>query len=743
MIEKITMKNVASYNDEGISLEDLTKINFIYGGNGTGKTTISNFLANLEDEMFCCCVCDWDNENHERIVVYNKKFRDNNIVNKQEISGIFTLGEESVELTREMCGIKESIVQLDDALSAAQRQKTEKELALETLNNNLKDYLWSHIYKPHEALREVFRGYLKKETFCNRILDVISTGLHDIVPIEELEAKYEKLYSSEGIQSIELLDESLFEIDLQTIEENSIWREKIVGKQDVDIAELVNSMGISDWVHQGKDIIESMNNDICPFCQQHTITEKFKQQIADYFDQNFTSKIASINEQKELYHYRIMTLFTSLSLLLSQIELLEISETEKTWMKSNITKLRGTLTSNEELMSAKCKEPSREIALADTSDIVKSIYNKVKDINVIIGKHNSMVANIVTVKNNVKDEVWNFMASQAKDEVSRVKRERHNIEQAIRGLSATITDKAQKCLAFRNELREKESRITSVMPTITSINEMLLQFGFTNFKLVPAEDNGYRIQRGDGSVATETLSEGELTFISFLYFMHLIKGSMDGSSVSEARIVVIDDPVSSLDSDVLFVVSSLLKELLKKVASERNPTEVKQVILLTHNIYFHKEVSFLDRGSIDSRKYWILRKHENVTNVKCFNSDNPIKSSYELLWSELREFKDSDKYITVQNIMRRILETYFTVFGDYFYCDRILSDIDNNDDREIARSLLCWANEGSHVMADDLFAPPAETQVVNYMNIFKMIFDKLGQTGHYNMMMHTRNDATE
>lgn len=40
MIEKIKMKNVASYKQETI-LETDKRINLIYGLNGTGKTTIT------------------------------------------------------------------------------------------------------------------------------------------------------------------------------------------------------------------------------------------------------------------------------------------------------------------------------------------------------------------------------------------------------------------------------------------------------------------------------------------------------------------------------------------------------------------------------------------------------------------------------------------------------------------------------------------------------------------------------
>ena len=46
MIEKIEMRNCASYDETGVELSDCSKINFIYGPNGSGKSTISNFFRN-------------------------------------------------------------------------------------------------------------------------------------------------------------------------------------------------------------------------------------------------------------------------------------------------------------------------------------------------------------------------------------------------------------------------------------------------------------------------------------------------------------------------------------------------------------------------------------------------------------------------------------------------------------------------------------------------------------------------
>lgn len=116
-------------------------------------------------------------------------------------------------------------------------------------------------------------------------------------------------------------------------------------------------------------------------------------------------------------------------------------------------------------------------------------------------------------------------------------------------------------------------------------------FGFHSFKLAKATTGiSYKLMRSDGTDAKSTLSEGEKSFITFIYFYYLLKGSDTESGITTDRVVVFDDPVSSLDSEVLFIVSSLIKGLFDEVRALNG--HIKQIFILTHNVYFHKEITF-------------------------------------------------------------------------------------------------------------------------------------------------------
>jgi wobble nucleotide-excising tRNase len=238
----------------------------------------------------------------------------------------------------------------------------------------------------------------------------------------------------------------------------------------------------------------------------------------------------------------------------------------------------------------------------------------------------------------------------------------------------------------------------------------------------------------DGVLATNTLSEGEETFISFLYFLQLAKGSVDRNKISNRKILVLDDPICSLDSTVLYIVSSLVKNLIKEVRKEKS--DVEQIFILTHNVFFHKETAFIDGRAekVNDVHFWTISKNNNISSIKAYGTTNPIKTSYELLWGELKNDSNTS-LVTTQNIMRRILENYFNMLGENKY-DKITESFSTMEEKMICRSLFSWINDGSHIVPDDLYYDSYTDSIDRYKAVFKEIFIKMGHQPHYDMMMN-------
>lgn len=211
---------------------------------------------------------------------------------------------------------------------------------------------------------------------------------------------------------------------------------------------------------------------------------------------------------------------------------------------------------------------------------IETANNKVK-------ANNDTLHNLDTRKKELSAQIWRRLLEDTKATYDKYKKSSGDLDAAINGLGTQIEQRQGELKSKNADIEENERKITSIKPTIDAINKLLKSFGFANFYLVESAENGfYEVKRPGGEDAKDTLSEGEKSFITFLYFYRLIGGSFSASGATTDRIVVFDDPVSSLDADFLFIVCNLIKGIVNEM--REGSSAIKQVFVLIHNIYFHK-----------------------------------------------------------------------------------------------------------------------------------------------------------
>jgi wobble nucleotide-excising tRNase len=391
--------------------------------------------------------------------------------------------------------------------------------------------------------------------------------------------------------------------------------------------------------------------------------------------------------------------------------------------------LNSKIENNKTKIKNKLKEPSSTIILDNLKSEQDLINALVKKANDKIKLHNDTVKNITREKSKLTNEVWRYIVEQIRTSYQAYKTKNTTLTKAIKGLEESKKANNDKKDSLTGEIHELEKQNTGIKQTKIGINNLLNKFGFTNFKLVEAteEKGSYQIVRPNGEKVERTLSEGEKTFITFLYFYHWLKGSFNQELITVDRIAVFDDPISSLDSDVLFIVSHLIRKLIGEVRNKSG--NIKQIIILTHNVYFHKEVTYNKGKGVERLRdetFWIIRKENDISKVKLYEK-NPVQTSYELLW---REIKENPNSITIENTLRRIIENYFKMFGG-ISPDDILKELDD-EDKIIANSLLSWSHAGSHGVNDDLYVTTGSEK---HLKAFKNIFEKTKHIEHYKMMM--------
>lgn len=730
MIESIQIKGIPPYNNSSEQLSGLSKFNFLYGANASGKTTISRVIA--DEGLHPTCNVTWKGGNKLEAMVYSRDFVMTNFDQSTELKGIFTLGKQSIENLKQIDDTKK---QLNEKQQEIQKLKITlqgedgtkgKKSELAALEEEFKNKCWEQKQKHDDKLKGAFEGFRgSAEKFKAKLIHEANSNSATLQSLEYLEKKAEIVFGltpavEKIIQKIESLNFIKHEID-------PILKKRVIGKADVDIAAMIKKLGSSDWVREGRSFYDE-NDNVCPFCQQ-TTTEAFAKSLNEYFDDTFIAETEAIETLATNYSTDTTRLQQEVAFIIAEPS--KFLDVEKLKVEKELLDSRVTI--NIQKLAIKKKEPSQIVELESLSNVIASIESLIEAANTKAIEHNGMVENLAKEQKTLTSQVWKYILEiELKAELTSFHSKKNALSTAISNISTLINGKEDEKRNKTTEIRALEKDMTSIQPTIDGVNALLSSFGFRGFSLAKATSGAsYRLVRADGTNAQETLSEGEKTFVTFLYFYHLLKGSNSESGMTADRVVVFDDPVSSLDSDILFIVGSLIKGLFEEVRAGTG--YIKQIFILTHNVYFHKEVTFNPKRqdvAKNEESFWVVRKSDSGSKLEMHNS-NPIKTSYELLWSEIRR-PDRSK-LTIQNTMRRILENYFKILGGVDP-DKICAMFEGKD-KLICKSLFSWINDGSHSAYDDLFVAIDDGMVETYLKVFKAIFEKSDQLAHYKMMM--------
>lgn len=732
MIESISLSSIATYSPaKPEHIVNLKSINFFYGANGAGKTTISRLIE--KPGISESSSITWLRNNPIPSMVYNNDFITSNFTDSKELQGVFTLGKaEQAQLDRlkdlkEVRKRHEQLITKSTIILEGEDGKHGKNGELASLEAKLVARCWEQKTKHDELLKGAFTGLRNnKEAFKSRVLQEYLINTSSLVDLASLQERAPILYGEQPAKVSHI--PSLDFTRLITFESSPILAKKVIGKEDVSVSAIIQRLGNSDWVRQGMRFLEH-TDDQCPFCQQG-IPHNFEQDLAEYFDETFEADSKAVSNLRANYFQVADEVLAQARALLS----IDCTHLDKVKIGLEIQAFDALVLVNKDRVEKKVSSPSTVIELEGLDDVKNGFAGVISAANLKVTEHNRLVASFTAEQSKLTGEVWKYLVeTELKGTLTDYSTEKSQLKSAIEGISGSRDKARHNVAAGQIDIDQIETELTSVKPTVIAINKILKNFGFRSFSLDPAcVGNSYRLIRSDGKDAKQTLSEGEKSFVTFLYFYHLLRGSLTTSGITNDRIVVIDDPVSSLDSDVLFIVSSLIKELFAEV--RKKDTHLKQIFVLTHNVHFHKEITYDQRrkaeASLSDETFWIVRKPADYSTIE-FHTSNPIRTSYQLLWAELKKFPVPA--LTLQNTMRRILENYFKILGgvDTYHLVGSFEGLEKVQ----CQSLISWVNDGSHYAPDELYVAIGDAMAASYQKIFFRIFKVTEHTAHYRMMM--------
>lgn len=756
-IENITL-NRATFTD--VPVADLTFVNFFYGNNGAGKSSIAHAIEEDDGVVWA----DGKSADDYDVLVYNQDFINENFVNYGDLKGVFIFGEEDIEAKKRIAELTEEKKKKSDAKVTAGEEYKQKTAGVDAALAQFQEACFSKTADIRKHFEKCMDGKKQKRNFAEAVLGEKTPKEHDL---SELERLYGVAFDDTARAYAEFKKAGA--TTYGSLPGKELLDKVIVSSSDTPFARFLKALGstASDWVRDGLTHFSGSAGGKCPYCQQK-LPADFENEIAATFDAQYQQDIRDLGQFQSTYGREtadiVRLLQTNTADAMPSLDLKAYQE--------RLSLLESKFEVNRQRIAEKVKEPSKTVSLEDTDTLLLEIGAMIDDINKLIKANNDVVAAKKSSKEKCKTEIMQYLAFMLADEVTSYKDE-------VARLKTEIDDVTERGKKLKKEIGELTTQISELNKhnanteaAIDSINKILRDSGFQGFSIRAKDgvENVYEIVRENGTVA-ENLSEGERNFIAFLYFYHRVRGSMNSEELKE-KIVVIDDPVSSMDSTALFIVSAIVREMINVC---RNNTEylnpqvpgdyIKQLFILTHNVYFHREVTYQQVGYYNCTSFYMIRKNDNVSTVKLCKRQNkeipseeenynPVQNSYAALWDELRDLHST---IPALNVMRRILEYYFLQLCGYEGSDLrsiVLEKKENREkfikqvegekpdmtDYQLASSLLAYINNPNGISDGLNYVEDCEDAEA-YKRVFQMIFDALGQSQHYKMMTGQRTKS--
>lgn len=649
-------------------LLDFKEKNLFYGWNGTGKSTLSNLFRSIEKRTaitegeveFVISGNKIDGaslptiQGIPQVRVFNKDFISDNVFTSHgAVAPIFFLGGENIEKQKQVERLKGD---LEKAEEEGLKKDAEKKLAEKSLDDfkkarakSIKDLLSS------SGGNNPYNNYDKRsfQVKCGELLNLSQSDQKaKILSESDLDVLKRKKEASPK-EKLALLKFTY--PDTQKLTDRVI---SVLGKTVVSavIETLKNDQELSGWVKSGLAIHKKDNSSDCLFCGR-PLPEERLQELEAHFNDKYNAFIAEIERLSSTIQTAIDSLetFTPPNRLALYDHLRNEFDVKSQELSQDIDKIKAYFQSLRYALSDKAKMPFQTIV--KSFDIVFGSTEIIADINTIISNHNRETDEFQSSINTARSSIEESMVAGCLTEYNQKKND-------IDALSADAKAVSNRAADLRAKIHEIEKDIEEHRRPADELNADICAYLGRNDLTFEIQGSGYQISR-NGTPA-KNLSEGEKTAIAFLYFL---KSLGDKSFSLKDGIVVIDDPVSSLDSNALFHAFGFMKERTK---------DAGQLFILTHSHAFFRQVKNWfnhlphqkkKNANLRPARFYMLTTSLNGDSwssviVRLDNLLHEYESEYHYLFSLVYEAASSDEetglqqYYHLPNIARRLLESF-------------------------------------------------------------------------------------
>lgn len=708
MIKKIgTIKHFAVFEnyDWDLSSTDkngrplkFEKINILYGRNYSGKTTLSRIFRSLETGQL---PENYDDPQYELIDENGNKIDQNNLADFSSPVRVFnedfiksnlkflidptgeiapfailgntngTLVDEIKELTKEIGSSEEPKTGLHKAVDDANNALDSANQALSEAESDLKSKL------SKKATDKSIGIKYKSDRFgdVNYTIAKIRSDIETIYQNEYQGPSTADIANCEAILRDtvhEPITNIRFQHQYSTYKDEAVsLLEKEIGTSN-KIQRLIHDTALNLWVKRGVEIAD--NASICPFCG-NPITDEFWSELHAHFDEEsrkLENDIGGLIEQirKEINKGAINDASIKLQLYSEYIGKYEVA---KKLLDEKLSEYYNALQELIDQLEKRLANISHPVEFLSDKNCDNDIEEALDRLNLVLNENNSYAGELKNKQTSAKTvlrlkEVEDFCNTidyrAVSEKIEKLKSIRDAAESKLNDVKDDLSNKQEALDGKKRLLNDEELGAKHV-------NEYLNDFFGHHFVTLEAhKDNDdakqikFCIMR-NGKPAYN-LSEGECSLISFCYFMAKLD---DVATSGQKPIIWIDDPISSLDSNHIYFIFSLIVSKIAKTGC------FSQLFISTHNLDFLKYLNrlksyHLDKNGkqvADSKAYFLIERIGNHSSIQAL--PQYLKSNateYNYLFSQIYKVSQcvavtDDNYdilYSFGNSARKFLEMY-------------------------------------------------------------------------------------
>lgn len=300
---------------------------------------------------------------------------------------------------------------------------------------------------------------------------------------------------------------------------------------------------------------------------------------------------------------------------------------------------------------------SRLSSQSEIQEISDRIAHAISESNNAISHHNDRAENFKKHKEDAEIAVRKHFIEECRTEYESLEQELVNVKAQLTTASGDLDRLHREASALRAQIREHGTAAKAINESVASY------LGHEELTIHPV-DEGYQIHR-HGAPIHGAPSEGEKTAVALSYFLSSIQA--EGRKKKDLMVVV-DDPVSSLDTKALNYACGLVRSRLD---------DVGQLFVMTHNLQcmneFRKSWKNRARPPGDkepSASFFFIdvaipagQTRRRSTIVPMPRLLREYDSEYHFLFSHILQFTaDPETYYErgymMPNVLRRVLDVF-------------------------------------------------------------------------------------